>query len=172
MKMSFAVLASELLRLFPVYFGHVQMMRADFTQLVLLWAPGCVLTMIVFQICGLRSFAWRISAPVLGVVSAFVGLVFASSYYYCPVCQTPPEFPAWCEVGVSGLPIPSRYRIYDVSEIGPETEYTDSCDEWTEKRSNVQLNTATAANFFIGAVASPLILALPVNLWRRRLPQN
>lgn len=167
--MSVAVLASELLRLFPGYFWHVQMIRADLAQLLLLWAPGCLATIIVFQICGLRSWGWRIPAPFIGIASTFVGLVLVSSYYYCPICQLPPDFPAWCEVGVSGMPIPSRYFVYDVSEIGPETEYTDSCDEWTEKRSNVHLNMATAANFFIGVVASPLILALAVTLWRRRL---
>jgi hypothetical protein len=65
------------------------------------------------------------------------------------------------------MPIPSRFFVYDVSDVGPETEYTDNCDEWTENPSMLQLNAATAANFFIGAVASPLILALAVKLWRR-----
>jgi hypothetical protein len=93
MSVSFAALAFQRVRLFPPYFWHRQMIQLDFMQMVSLWAVGYVATMVVFRICGLRSW-WQVSAPVIGVVSAFVGLVLESSYYYCPFCHAPPEFPA------------------------------------------------------------------------------
>jgi hypothetical protein len=167
MSLGLAVLLSSRLELISPYFWHVQMIQASFAQLVLLWAVGYVAAKVVFRATRCNLGRWNAAVPVIGIASAFVGLILVSTVYYCPVCRTTLPVPAWCEVGILGAPIPARFFIYDRPDVGPRTEMSDSCD-MTGSKDQVRLNSATVANFVIGVVAVPLVLALPLKIWSRK----
>jgi hypothetical protein len=167
MSLGLAVLFSARLRLISPYFWHVQMIQASFTQLVLLWAVGYVAAKVVFTVTGCNLGRWNAAVPGIGIVSTFVGLILVSTYYYCPVCRTPPGIPAWCEVGIAGAPIPSRFFLHDRPDVGEHL--SDSCGGFTQMPpSRVRLNSATVANYVIAVMALPLIIALPLKICSRK----
>jgi hypothetical protein len=169
MSLGLAVLLSARVETLSPYFWRVQMIQASFAQLVSLWAVGYVAAKVTFRLTGCNLGRWNAAVPVVGILSVFVGFILVDTYYYCPVCRIPPGIPAWCEVGIAGVPIPSRLFIYDWPDVGPRTEWSDSCGEFSEPPAGrVQLNPATVANFVIGIVALPLILALPLKIWNRK----
>ena len=95
--------------------------------------------------------------PILALVPPLLALAFVSTAYFCPVCSNP-TYPVGCEIGVSGVPFPSRHFPINLSYIGPPTQSTDSCGEWSnEPYGYVELNTATLGNFLLGLGVLPLL---------------
>jgi len=66
-----------------------------------------------------------------------------------------------------GVPLPSRFFPIDLPDVGPPTQKTDHCGEFsTVPYGYVEPNSATIGNFIVGLV-SPL---LPACLFRKRRP--
>jgi hypothetical protein len=118
------------------------------------------------------SGSWIIR-PALAVLSPLVALAFVTTAYFCPVCSNPPGYPTWCEVGISGIPFPSRYFPTDLSFIGGPTTMTDSCGEWTAQPYwYVEFNAATFGNLLVGFSGLPLLLSLAKFRHKRSSPAD
>src|SRR5262245_33593945 len=98
-----------------------------------LYLVGFCAMPIGFILAALTSDDWLIMRPILALVPPLVALALVSTTYFCPVCSNAPGLPDWCEVGVTGVPFPSRYFPADDPDIGPPTEWNHSCGEWTNK---------------------------------------
>jgi hypothetical protein len=43
-----------------------------------------------FKLMAKKIGRWRITLPILAIASPFMGLIFASTTYYCPICSAKP----------------------------------------------------------------------------------
>src|SRR5213075_13720 len=118
------------LMIFSTYFWRHQVGEFSPLYLLLVFALGYTATLMVFKLKATNIGRWRIALPIVAMASPFIGLIFASTTYYCPICSAKP-FQAgtiqvdWCEVAIVGMPFPSRFFGIDLANVGPRTRMTD-----------------------------------------------